>query len=109
MKKSMCGILLGGAMGIVNIVPMILQKLSTDILISNLIIWFVSGFCISISNLKIRYIYQGILLSILISAPSMVYIARASMAGVIWTLIWTVLSGLVLGGAFQKCVNELKG
>lgn len=106
MKKKFIGMFLGFVLGIANITPMLFQNLDYTVIISNFIIWIVIGLVLSISNLSFNYIIQGIIMSIIISASSLVYIAASSLIGLIWTILWTVLSGAVMGFLFEKIVGK---
>lgn len=108
MKKKIIGIVLGSILGGVNITPMLFQNLDYTVIISNFIIWIVIGLVLSISNLKFNYIIQGSIMSVVISASSLVYIAASSVIGLIWTILWTILSGAVMGFLFEKIVGKIE-
>ena len=66
MKKIITGILSGAAVGIIDVIPMIFQKLPWSANISAFSMWVVTGFLVSTSSLKLPYILKGVLISILI-------------------------------------------
>ena len=61
MKKIKIGILLGVVAGIIDVIPMIMQKLTWDANISAFTMWIVVGFLIATIDLKINSIIKGIL------------------------------------------------
>jgi len=56
MKKIKIGILLGVVAGIIDVIPMIMQKLTWDANISAFTMWIVVGFLIATIDLKINSI-----------------------------------------------------
>ena len=66
MKKIITGILSGAAVGIIDVIPMIFQKLPWSANISAFSMWVVTGFLVSTSSLKLPYMLKGVLISILI-------------------------------------------
>ena len=68
MNKILKGILLGAAVGIIDVIPMIIQNLPWSANLSAFALWVVAGFLISTSNLKMPFVLKGILISLLLLA-----------------------------------------
>ena len=74
MKKTQLGILLGIIAGIIDVVPMVLQKLTWDANLSAFSLWIISGFLIATTNIKMRGVAKGILIPFLVLLPSAILI-----------------------------------
>ena len=70
MNKILKGVLLGAAVGIIDVIPMIIQNLPWSANLSAFALWVVAGFLISTSNLKMPFVLKGILISLLLLATS---------------------------------------
>lgn len=104
MRKMVLGLLIGAVLGVVNVAPLLFQELDISVVISNYVIWLVAGFVLSIAQLKMKHVMQGVLIALIVSASSLVYIAASGVAALVWTLIWTVLSGGLMGIFYEKLV-----
>lgn len=105
MKKTHLGIMLGACAGIVDVIPMLLQKLTWDADLSAFSLWVVSGFLIAASNLKIKGFLKGIAVSLLVLLPAAVLIGWKEPASLVPIIIMTVGLGAALGyliGKFGK-------
>jgi hypothetical protein len=100
MKKILIGVIVGICAGIVDVVPMMIQKLSWDANISAFSAWVIIGFLIATSDLKITGIAKGLLISFLIIIPVLIIIGWKDpvvLSPVIFmTTILGGLSGLVI-------------
>ena len=68
-KKIIIGLLVGIVMGIIDVIPMIIQKLTWDANISAFTMWIVIGIIVSLIDIKLNSIIKGILFGFLIIAP----------------------------------------
>ncbi|MCF8378445.1 MAG: hypothetical protein K9H49_02640 [Bacteroidales bacterium] len=102
MKKNKIGILLGIVAGIIDVIPMIMQKLTWDANISAFAMWIVVGFLISTVDLKINSIIKGILLAFLVLLPSAILIGWNEPFSLIPIAIMTTILGGLLGFAINK-------
>ena len=102
MKKIQSGILLGVAAGIIDVVPMIIQKLTWDANLSAFIMWIIVGFFISVIDLKINAIAKGIVVAILTLLPCAILIGWKEPMALIPVVIMTVILGGLLGLAISK-------
>ena len=102
MKKIKIGILFGLIAGIIDIIPMIMQKLTWDANISAFTMWIVVGFLISMIDLKINSIIKGILLAFLVLLPSAILIGWSEPLTLIPIAIMTTILGGLLGFSIDR-------
>jgi hypothetical protein len=102
MKKIIAGLVLGLAAGIIDVIPMILQKLTWDANLSALAMWIIAGFLISTSELKLNSILKGMLISFLILTPSAILIGWQEPMSLIPISIMTLVLGAFLGFTINK-------
>jgi hypothetical protein len=102
MKKIIFGIILGLLAGIIDLVPMILQKITWDANLSALFLWVVSGFLIASSNLNIKGIFKGILISFLVLIPCAFIIGWKEPINLLPITIMTLILGSLLGFFIDK-------
>ena len=108
MKKIKIGILLGIIAGIIDVIPMIIQKLTWDANISAFSMWIVIGFLLSIIDLKMNAIIKGILISFLVLLPSAILIGWKQPFALIPIALMTSILGGLLGysiHSFQKKIG----
>ena len=102
MKKILAGLVLGLIAGIIDVIPMILQKLTWDANLSALAMWIIAGFLISTNELKINNIVKGILISFLVLTPTAVLIAWKEPISLIPISVMTLILGAFLGFTINK-------
>ena len=102
MKKVKLGILLGVVAGIIDVVPMISQKLTWDANLSAFSLWVVSGFLIANTNIKVRGIFKGIIISFLVLLPSAILIGWKEP----FSLLPIVIMTLILGSGLGYCIDK---
>lgn len=102
MKRIVYGILCGAIAGIIDVIPMVLQKLPWNADISAFIMWVVVGFFLSTSSLKIRGPVKGIVVAFLVLAPNTFIIAAQEPGILIPISIMTLLLGSILGWVMEK-------
>lgn len=100
--KTQLGILLGIIAGIVDVIPMIFQKLTWDANLSAFSFWVVSGFLIATSNIKINGIAKGIIISFLVLLPLAVIIGWKEPFSLIPIFAMTLILGSALGFLIDK-------
>ena len=101
-NKALAGALLGAVAGIIDVIPMIIQRLSWDANISAFMLWVVSGFLISTSNLTLNGWLKGLLISVLVLMPSAILIGAKEPVSLILIGIMTLLLGCCLGYCVEK-------
>ncbi|MBU3093302.1 hypothetical protein K2F40_04040 [Clostridium sp. CM028] len=105
-NKTYLGIILGTIVGIINVLPMILQKVAWDANISTFLTWVIVGFFISTTKLKFHGIIKGIIISILIFIPSTIFVIESNLTGAIWTIVMTLIFGGLLGYLIDKLEKQ---
>lgn len=106
MKKIKIGILLGIVAGIIDVIPMIIQKLTWDANISAFIMWIVVGFLISSLDLKMNSIIKGILIAFLVLLPTGILIGWKEPVSLIPIAIMTTILGGLLGFSIHKLTKR---
>jgi len=101
-NKILVGIALGIIAGIIDIIPMILQKLTWDANLSAFAHWLLAGFIISTSNLKLKGALKGLVVSILLLIPVGILIAWKEPMSLIPMGIMTIILGSLLGYLIDK-------
>ena len=106
MKKILTGISVGVVCGIIDVIPMILQKLPIDADLSAFSMWVVIGFLLSVTELKINGILKGLLISYVTIIPVAIIIGFKEPFTLIPIFVMTTilgsLAGGVLGAIFPK-------
>jgi hypothetical protein len=102
MKKQLTGLLLGGIAGIIDVIPMLLQKLSWDANLSAFTMWLIVGFFIASVEFIINPILKGILIAFMVLLPSLILIAWKEPFSIIPICIMTTVLGALLGLAIHK-------
>ncbi|MGI6342462.1 MAG: hypothetical protein ACOXZ9_05740 [Bacteroidales bacterium] len=106
MKKIKIGLLLGTVAGIIDVIPMIMQKLTWDANLSAFTMWVVVGFLIATVDLKINSILKGILIAFLALLPSAIFIAWREPISLIPIAIMTTILGGLLGFSINKILTK---
>jgi len=106
MKRIIIGLILGAAAGILDVIPMVLQKLTWDANLSAFSMWVVSGFMISTSALKINNILKGIIISFLLLFPYAILIGWNQPTNLIPIAIMTLILGSLLGFSIHKFLEK---
>lgn len=107
MKKILIGLGIGAIIGIIDVVPMIIQNLTWDANISAFTMWIVAGFFVSTSNLKINSVIKGIIISLLCLLPVGIIIAWSEPMSLIPISIMTLILGAILGYSINKFTLKL--
>jgi hydrogenase/urease accessory protein HupE len=104
MNRIFAGLLVGVIAGILDIIPMILQKLSWVANLSAFSMWVIIGLLIATNNLKLPAIIKGILLSILVLIPTAIIIGSKEPKSLIPITIMTIILGSITGIAINKLI-----
>ncbi len=97
MKKAHLGLTLGILAGIIDVIPMIIQKLTWDANLLAFSLWVVSGFLISTSDIKIKGALKGMIISFLVLLPSAILIGWGEPLSLIPIFMMTLILGSGLG------------
>lgn len=88
--------------GIIDVIPMIFQKLSWGANLSALTNWIIIGFIISTTNLKINSILKGLFLSFLLLIPIAFIVGYQEPISLIPMCVATLILGSFLGWVIEK-------
>lgn len=102
MKKVKVGFLLGLAAGIIDLIPMLLEKLTWDANVSALSMWVIVGIFISTIEWKINSILKGVLISVMVLLPTAILIAWKEPISLIPIVSMTIILGGLLGYSIKK-------
>jgi hypothetical protein len=102
MRKIILGVILGILAGVIDIIPMIIQKLTPDALFSAFSLWVIVGFLIPVTNIKINNILKGILISFLVLIPSLFIIGWKDPFSLLPIAIMSLILGGILGFLIEK-------
>jgi hypothetical protein len=96
------GLLLGIVMGVIDVIPMVLQGFTWDANLSAFFLWIVSGFMLATSDLKLRPMLKGIVIAFLCLLPSVFIIGWHDPISLVPIGIMTLILGSVLGFSYGK-------
>lgn len=102
MNNLLKGTLLGICAGLLDVTPMIVQKLPWDANISAFSMWVVIGFILSATNFKMNSILKGIIVSFIIILPTAILIGAKEPFSLIPIAVMTLILGSLLGFAVHK-------
>jgi hypothetical protein len=97
MNLIVIGILLGIVAGIIDVIPMIIKKLTWDANISAFTMWVVVGFFIAAIELNMQPIVEGILIALLTLLPCAILIGWKEPKSLLPILSMTIILGGLLG------------
>ena len=106
MKTIIIGIILGIAAGIIDVIPMIIKKLTWDANISAFLMWVIVGFFIATIDLNMNPILKGILISFLVLGPCAVLIGWKEPKSLIPIFVMTLILGGLLGFLIPRLTNN---
>jgi len=105
MNKIYKGIFYGVIAGIIDVIPMLFQKLSWDANLSAFIHWVIVGFLISTSTLKIKGVFKGLSIAILLLLPIGIIVGFKEPKSLIPMSAMTLILGCFLGWIIEKNDN----
>jgi hypothetical protein len=108
MKKIRIGIIFGIITGIIDVIPMIIQKLTWDANLSAFSMWIAVGFLISTVDLKINSIIKGVLIAFIVLTPAAILIGWKEPESLIPISIMTTILGGLLGFTIDKMLTVRK-
>lgn len=104
-NKTLIGLTIGICAGIIDVIPMIIQKLSWGANLSALSMWIIVGLFISANDWKMNSILKGILVSNLTLLPCAVIIGWQEPFSLIPILVMTLILGGLSGFIINKLIN----
>ena len=97
MKKINLGLILGTCAAIIDLIIMLIQRITWDANLSAFSLWIISGFFIATSNLNVNKILKGIIISFLILLPNLFLIAWKEPISLIPIITINICLGALLG------------
>ena len=97
MKKFYLGIMLGAVAGIIDVIPMVVQKLSWDANVSAFVFWIVAGFFIAAIDIKLKGALKGVVISIILLLPLVPIIGWQDPLALVPIIIMNLILGSALG------------
>lgn len=97
MNKTVKGIIFGIIAGIIDLIPMIFQKLSMDANLSAFSLWIISGYLIANTQIGLKGVAKGILISFLVLIPSAILIGWKEPTSLVPISFMTIILGGLLG------------
>ena len=105
-KRIVIGLIIGVVAGVIDVIPMLWQKLTWDANLSAFSLWVVVGFMLATSNLRLPIVAKGIVIAFLCLLPSLFIIGWNDPAGLIPIFVMTLILGALVGFAFHKLGEE---
>jgi hypothetical protein len=102
MRKAVFGIGMGTIAGLIDLIPMLVQKLPANAYLSGFTMWVVIGFFISLIDMKINHIIEGIIIALLVFLPNS-FIMGWNKPG---SLLPAIILTIILGGITGYFVNK---
>ena len=102
MNKVKLGIVLGTIAGVVDVMPMLAQKLTWDANLSAFSLWVISGYLIANTKIVKLGVLRGIIVSFLVLTPSAFLIGWQQPIALIPIFGMTLVLGSLLGFLIDK-------
>lgn len=102
MNKVKIGIIFGILAGVIDVIPMLVQKLTWDANLSAFFFWVVAGFFVAITDVKIKGARKGVILSFLLLIPTAFLIGWNNPLALIPVIIMNLILGFLLGFFIEK-------
>jgi len=106
MKKKLIGISFGAIAGIIDVIPMVIQKLTWDANLSAFSMWVIIGFFISTIEIKIAPVLKGLMISFMTLLPTAILIGTKEPFTLIPISVMTVILGSLLGFTIENIGKE---
>lgn len=97
MERLKLGLLLGFIVGVVDVIPMLIQGLGWDANLSAFTFWIIAGFFISTTNIRLKGWVKGLVISLILLIPLAFLIGWEEPTSLIPILIMNVILGSLLG------------
>jgi hypothetical protein len=99
------GVMLGAIAGVIDVIPMLMQKLTWDANLSAFFMWIVSGFILATSDLKLPPLLKGIVIPFLCLLPTAIIIGWKEPISLISICVMTLILGASLGFTYNKVMK----
>ncbi len=105
--KIIVGLLFGAIAGILDLIPMFIQKLSWDANLSAFSMWLIIGVFISSVQFNLKPFLKGIVVSLMVLLPSAFLIGWKEPVSLIPILTMTIVLGSLLGFTIEKVKSKV--
>ncbi|HDL17491.1 MAG TPA: hypothetical protein ENH29_00385 [Bacteroidetes bacterium] len=102
MDKLIISIIIGGIAGVIDVIPMLLQKLDKYANISAFIHWIVLGIIISYVQMPLAPWLQGLVIAELSALPIVTIVAKEDTKSIIPILVMSAILGILVGISTAK-------
>ncbi|HBV88618.1 MAG TPA: hypothetical protein DEF42_18710 [Desulfosporosinus sp.] len=107
MGKLIMSLMIGLMAGIIDIIPMIFQKLDKYSITSALIQWIVAGYVITHIQIGIKGWLKGLIIAVLMGLPIIVLVMKNDPESTVAILIMCVVLGSLVGFVGDKYVDKI--
>jgi hypothetical protein len=105
-KKIITGLILGVSAGLIDIIPMLLQKLTWDANLSAFSMWVIIGFFMAVAQLPLKGMGKGLIVSYCVLLPSLFIIGWKEPQSLIPIITMTAILGGLIGLLYQRIIKE---
>ena len=106
MRRIRFGIIFGIIAGFIDVIPMVIQKLPLSANLSAFSMWVIAGFMIATTNIRLKGIIKGIIISFLLLIPPAFIIGWHQPFSLIPIGVMTLILGSLLGYTIGKVVEK---
>ncbi len=107
MKKLIIGLVTGIIAGVIDLIPMLLQKLTWDANISAFSMWIIIGVFIATTEYKIVSELKGIIIAFLVLCPSAILIGWKEPISLVPISLMTIILGALSGIIIEMIKRKL--
>ncbi|AEJ19891.1 hypothetical protein [Gracilinema caldarium] len=97
MSKLFKYIIIGVSLGLIDVIPMFIMKLTWDANISAFSMWVIISFILYYNNLKLNQIVKSIIVSFLVLLPNAILIGWNNPINLFPVIIMTLLLSTIMG------------
>jgi hypothetical protein len=108
LNKTRYSLILGLTAGLINLIPMILEKLGWEIVLSTLVMWVIIGYLLAHLSLPWKGVRKGVILAFLVFLPMAIVISRYDPLSLITISAMTFILGGLLGSFITMYETENK-
>jgi len=105
MKKFLVSFLIGFTAGVIDIIPMIIQKLNFYADISAFVQWIILGIIINYIEIGLKGALKGLIVSENVIIPVLIIVIQNGIFGIIPIIIMTAILGILVGFFSEKFVK----
>lgn len=102
LHKTQLGISFGLIAGVIDVIPMLIQKLTWNANLSAFTFWIIAGFFIATTQINLKGIIKGMIISILLLIPLSFIIGWQEPI----SLVPITVMNLILGGALGFFIEK---